>query len=141
MWISWAGECPMFLTVTKKTEGGASIFKKSQTWASPMCMWRLLQSHCSLEPRSLTGYKLPVRSIPEKISQNGVYHDGNNTDQFNRSFPPWSIWIPALVGLIVAWWGWHNIRNGRRLISAIFAFISGMVLLGCEFFHFIQWSQ
>ncbi|SRR5713101_7180340 len=53
----------------------------------------------------------------------GIGENGHDRNDFERSFPPWRVWIPALFGFIVAWRGWQGLGNNRRLFWGICFFL------------------
>ncbi len=70
----------------------------------------------------------------------GVPDDRTYGNELKGGFPPRRFWIPAFIGLLVGWWGWHNIRNDRRLFWGTCAFLFGIILWGYEIYRFLEWS-
>jgi hypothetical protein len=55
---------------------------------------------------------------------------------FNKFFPKWGV-IFAPVGLCIGFWGWYNIRDGRRLKWGTAAVVVGCILWGYGFARLI----
>jgi hypothetical protein len=86
------------------------------------------------------GSSLLMSIVHLESRENSVSDDRSYAEQFSSSFPPWHMWIPALSGLVVGWWGWHSLRNNRRLFWGICAFLFGIMLWGYEVYKFIEWN-
>jgi hypothetical protein len=74
------------------------------------------------------------------VGFNGVPDDGSNSNQFRERFPPWRMYINSLLGFFVGWWGWHNLRNDRRLFWGTLCFIFGIIIWSYAVYKFLEWS-
>ncbi len=66
------------------------------------------------------------RSVPlASVNDYGIYAEAENP-QLDHRLPRWClIWLAGLA-FGVALWGWHNLRNDRRITMGFWAFILGM---------------
>jgi len=71
----------------------------------------------------------------------GVPDNGTNSNDFKERFPPRGAAIPACLGIVAIWWGWHNLRKNRRLFLGTCAFLFGIVLNGYGVWKFLEWSS
>jgi hypothetical protein len=92
-------------------------------------------------PRSLRNIQLSLSSPPLVAANDGIGNNRADPNHFSSSFPPWRCWIPAFFGFIVGWWGWHNIRNDRRLFWGTCSFILGLILWGYGFSQYLAWFR
>jgi len=99
------------------------------------------ESLCRSSGGSNSSGSLLTSVIHLEPGKNSVSDNRSYTNQFGGRFPPRRLWIPAFCGLIVGWWGWHNLRNDRRLSWGTIAFLSGIILWGYEVYRFVEWSR
>jgi hypothetical protein len=91
--------------------------------------------------RGIGGIPLLPTVLHLESRKNGVHDDGSDPGHFRSRFPPWTLLVPAFIGLFIGWYGWHNIRNGRRLFWSVVIFLIGIILWAYEVFHFVKWSE
>ena len=85
----------------------------------------------------LHGVELGLPLIPSYPSIPTARQD---SDYLKKRFPPWRIHVNGLLGFFIGWWGWHAIRNNRRLFWGICSFIFGMMLWNYAVYKFLEWS-
>jgi hypothetical protein len=80
---------------------------------------------------SPTTYRYPrsVFDFHRFVCTASVEKDSANSDELRDRLPPWCVDGAMVFGFLLGWWGWHNLRNDRRLLWGTFAFISGMIVL------------
>jgi hypothetical protein len=69
-------------------------------------------------------------------------YQGNTTtrcNDFNQRFPPWRLIGTTCAGFLLGWWGWHSLRNNRRLIWGYWVFTVGLTLWGYSINFIMQW--
>jgi hypothetical protein len=42
-------------------------------------------------------------------------------------------YLGMAIGFVVAWWGWHGLRNGRETRWTLGAFLVGLVIFAISF--------
>jgi hypothetical protein len=81
-----------------------------------------------------------VNHLPKLHTVDDSYKDTDeNGAKFKSYFPPWGLIGLAVLSLFLGFWGWLNLRTGRRIFWSFWGFCIGCSLWGYSVLNLFRW--
>ncbi len=91
-------------------------------------------------PRALIPCEIDVGIVPLTIVHPGIEDSSDYSNNLKHRFPPWTLMVAAIMGLIGIAFGWIGLRRERHTLVSFIAFLAGVCLWGYAVIKALPWT-